>query len=282
MGNRWYKKGENLLREIRETALPDSILSCWYIGQMGVILKWKHFVLFLDPVLNDLYRTDGSSRRTYEIPFLPDQVTGVLAVLGTHDHADHINMDTLGPLLKANPLAGVVIPRSVEQSLIQKGLPAANLTGACAGTEIRLTEEIVITPVAAAHERYETDEEGNFLCLGYVIQLGAFRIYHAGDTLVTPDLLETLAVHKPFHMAYVPINGMDEERHQRGIIGNMGCRDAVYLVQRIEADMTIPMHYDMVAGNGENPLMFADCMHQYAPDKKYHIMKLGERFLCAI
>ena len=69
MSNKWYKKGSELLGEIEETNLPKELCSLWYIGQMGMILKWKGIVLCIDPVLGAMPGEDGEDRRNYPIPF---------------------------------------------------------------------------------------------------------------------------------------------------------------------------------------------------------------------
>ena len=74
MSNKWYKKGNDLLREIEETSLPKELCSLWYIGQMGMILKWKGTVLCIDPVLGAMPGEDGEDRRNYPIPFLPEEL----------------------------------------------------------------------------------------------------------------------------------------------------------------------------------------------------------------
>lgn len=279
MEYRWSKKGRELLEEINTTSYPDSLLCCWYIGQMGLVVKWKDIIICLDPVLHDLCREDGSTRRNYETPFAPEDFTGVAAVLGTHLHTDHLDRKTFLPLSMKNPEAKVIVPAPLCKEMVKGGISKTCLTGASEGSEIIISKDVSVIPVAAAHETYQVDENGDHLCMGYILDIGGFRIYHAGDTLVTSRLLETLSSYRPFHMAFLPINGTDEERRQRGIIGNMGCRDAVYLSRFIEADVTIPLHYDMIKGNGEDPLHFASCMQMYAPGRKHHIMVLGERYI---
>ena len=62
-------------------------------------------------------------------------------------------------------------------------------------------------------------------------------------------------------------------------MGNMNSREACWFASEIGADLTIPLHYDMIGGNEENPLVFADYMERYYPEKKYHIFRLGERYI---
>ena len=102
MSNKWYKKGSELLREIVETSLPKELCSLWYIGQMGMILKWKGIVLCIDPVLGAMPGEDGEDRRNYPIPFLPEELRADY-VFCTHDHGDHMHQETLVKLAKRNP-----------------------------------------------------------------------------------------------------------------------------------------------------------------------------------
>ena len=51
--------------QIKETEYPDHMAAIWYIGQMGLVIKWKGTIIYIDPVLNDLFRPDGISRRLY-------------------------------------------------------------------------------------------------------------------------------------------------------------------------------------------------------------------------
>ena len=67
MDYQWYKKGSALLQEIQDTQLPDGLLSLWYIGQMGMVVKWKGHILCLDPVLGAMPGPDGEDRRNYSL-----------------------------------------------------------------------------------------------------------------------------------------------------------------------------------------------------------------------
>lgn len=66
-----------------------------------------------------------------------------------------------------------------------------------------------------------TDDHGNQRNLGYVMKCEELHIYHAGDTVVTQKLIEDVRACGPIAVACVPVNGVDTERHSRGIIGNM-------------------------------------------------------------
>lgn len=292
MEYQWYKEGKALLEEMKNTVLPESMAAVWYIGQMGVVVKWKELVVCFDPVLNDLCYPDGRTRRNYAPPFGPEEFEDVDYVVCSHNHRDHLNMETLLPLWKANPLVRFIVPEPEKECLISGGISSEAVIGAKAGEEIILEKKgskpgktdlskcARLCPIAAAHEEYVTDEHGNQRNLGYVMKCRGLNIYHAGDTVVTQKLIEDVCACGPIAAACVPVNGVDTERHSRGIIGNMDCRDAAYFVQQIAADMTLPMHTDMVMRNEENPLIFAEYMRSLYSGRKYHIMQLGERLIC--
>ena len=83
--------------------------------------------------------------------------------------------------------------------------------------------------------------------LGYVIDAGGVRIYHAGDdpfrghggvgACSEPDV------------ALLPVNGRHAEREARGIVGNLNEREAAWLAAEVGAETLIPMHHDMFVGN---------------------------------
>jgi L-ascorbate metabolism protein UlaG (beta-lactamase superfamily) len=277
--NRWYKEGEILLREIGKGPPPGSGMTLlWFLGQHGFIINLDGRVFYIDVILNDFPGKDGKSRRSYPPPFDPGLPQRVDYFLCTHDHGDHLNLNTLLPLARANPQTQFVVPAPLRHILIDAGIEDERVLGGREGEDIALSGTITLSPVAAAHSEYLQNEKGDYLCLGYILRGRDASIYHAGDTLVTPRLVDTLKAQSPIDISILPINGSDWERTARNIIGNMNMEDAVKLARAIGTDLVIPAHYDMMASNSENPALFAAYMYDLCPEKKYHIFALGERF----
>ena len=87
-----------LLRAV-EDADPDG-LAIWYLGCNGFIVKTSGGVtVFIDPYLGigDPPRTV----RMVPVPFEPSDVTEADAVLGTHEHTDHVHGPSQAPILAA-------------------------------------------------------------------------------------------------------------------------------------------------------------------------------------
>jgi len=276
----WYKRGTELLHELKNTCVPEGFSALWYLGQAGFALKTGDTLCFFDPVLADLTAGDGSTRRYYPAPFTPEEaaVTGVSYVFCTHDHADHLQPGTVGPLAKAASSVKIVVPAPYVAKVIGLGAVPEQVIGAKAEEPIALQDGSTVIPIAAAHEQYETDENGNYKALSYLfITPDGRKIFDAGDTIATEELMVRLQKENGIDTAMLPINGADNKRRRSNIIGNMNSREAADLACDINADLVIPCHYDMTFGNGEQASHFADYMDCYYSGRKYHMMQLGER-----
>jgi L-ascorbate metabolism protein UlaG (beta-lactamase superfamily) len=276
MTERWYKKGGALLDEINGAAAEQGAL-LWFLGQMSFVVKMSGITVYFDPFLNDFTDETGTPRR-YGPPFVPDDGIEADYFVCSHNHADHLCLETLLPQARKNPRTRFVVPRPLTRILTDAGVDESRVIGARAGETLTPDNGLALTAVAAAHDVYQTDKNGDHLCLGYLLRGGDVGVYHAGDTVVTPALVETLKKLKPVNIAILPINGSDWERAGAGLVGNMSAEDAAKLARAIDADLTIPAHYDLLGGNAVNPAFFAEAMYRLCPSKKYHIFAPGECF----
>lgn len=278
MGYKWYRSGEELLQETQNFMLPEICAGIWYIGQMGVIIRWKGFTVYIDPVLGDMRDAQGNDRRNYGIPFAPCDCRADY-VFCTHDHGDHMHLETLVQMAENNPDLKIILPEPTIGMAEAAGIPKAQVWGSRQEQVLHCGEDFSVRPIATAHETYRYDGQGNSETLGYVFRMGKLKIFHAGDTIVTEELIRALKQESGLDAALLPINGRDIRRNAEGIIGNMDSREACWFGNAIDADLLIPLHYDMIGGNEENPLIFADYMERFWPDRRYHILRLGERYI---
>lgn len=281
---KWYKCGAALANEIDGSRAGDGEALLWFFGQSGFVIKIGTKVLAVDVILHDYVSGGGGlrgteNRRLSPPPFTDGSFLKSDVFLCTHDHADHLNMETLLPAAANNPEALFIVPASAASGLRDAGIASEKTREGTAGNKIDLGGGVSVTPVAAAHSEYLTDDTGADLFLGYIIRGGGVSVYHAGDGVVTERLVKDLRREGPFNVMILPVNGADWERTSRNIIGNMNCEDAAKLALALNADLTVPCHFDFLEGNTINPAHFTDVFYTLCGGKKFHIPTLGERFV---
>jgi L-ascorbate metabolism protein UlaG (beta-lactamase superfamily) len=241
-------RDEALIEDIAAANRDDGQFRLWWLGQSGFLLQWNGCHLLLDPYLSDsLTRkyaaTPSPHIRMTALPVQPGRLGFVDVVACSHSHTDHMDPETLLPLLQANPRLRLVIPEAERESIENKlSWPATVGLDQGGATEIN---GFRINAVASAHETVELDTAGRCRFLGYVVEFGEWAIYHSGDTVLHSALAESL---KPFRIdaALLPING---RRPERRVAGNLNAREAAWLGREIGARTVIPCHYDMFTFN---------------------------------
>jgi L-ascorbate metabolism protein UlaG (beta-lactamase superfamily) len=260
-----------------KSARSDTAFFLWWLGQSGFLIRWRDQFLLLDPYLSDSLTkkyeaTDKPHVRMTERVVAPEKLDFVDVITSSHNHTDHLDADTLLPLLEANPSAALVIPEANREFVANRLKCAPEFPiGVDAGTSVT-TNGFTIHGVPAAHEKIDRDEAGRCHYLGYVIQFGPWTIYHSGDTVLYDGMVETLS-EWPIDVALLPINGAAPERR---VAGNLDGREAATLAHNIAARMVIPCHYEMFEFNTASPDEFvATCKKLGQP---HRALRAGERW----
>ncbi len=272
-----YRQGDSLVKQMKETLVPADAVAMWYLGQEGFALKRDNRIILVDPFFSGSVDQSSFWARQYISPATPEQLGFVDYVLCTHPHLDHMDPDTIRPLAAAGKSTRFVVPFPSVDTLVDWGIDPGRVLGARAGEALNL-DGIEIVPVPAAHDVLHQDSEGNYRELSYIIKWGDICIFHGGDMVVYPGLLQAL---EPFDIdiAMLPINGRDWLREEKYIVGNLSFREAADLGARIGADFLVPMHYDLFQANDENPAFFVDYVHRRYPGLRFHLFQPGERLV---
>jgi L-ascorbate metabolism protein UlaG (beta-lactamase superfamily) len=269
----------DLPRRITDARPPPGSVALFRLGQAGFALRAQGSTLLIDPFLSE--RAD----RIAPPPVAPHDLGGVDAILVTHEHRDHLDVASLPELLDASPGARLIVPAPLVADVAAL-VGSARVIGAWVDQDIAVAGAHV-TPVPALHGITVADaytfgrELSGGLCryLGYVIDLGGVRIYHAGDTIGYEGMAELLrALH--VDVALLPINGRDAGREARGIVGNLGPAEAADLAAAAAIPTLVPMHYDGIAGNTAS----VDELTRYASRHsglRIRVLAIGEEALFA-
>lgn len=270
--------GEALANEINETSCDHGQLGIWWLGQSGFLLKSGSLRIVLDPYLSDsltlkYQQTDKPHVRMSELVIDPKLLTDISIVTSSHNHTDHLDAETLKPLLTVNPEAKLIVGEANR-------LFVADRLGCSVDFPMGITEhtsaqigEISVSAVPSAHNEIERDENGQLRYLGFIIRFGNCCIYHSGDTLVYPGLMERIKAER-VDVAFLPING---NRPERRVAGNMNGAEAARLASEAGVKLVIPHHYHLFEFNTEEPDLFeSECKRLR---QRFRTLKMGERLL---
>ena len=269
-----FQKDDALLADIRQAAQTPDTLRIWWLGQSGFLLQHNGHHLLFDPYLSDSLprkyaSTDKPHERISELVIDPAHLDMIDVVTSSHNHTDHLDADTLLPLMAANPNLQFVIPEANRAFIVDRlGCDPAWPVGLSDGKKTTLGD-FVIHGVPAAHNERERDERGFDRFMGFVVEVGSYTVYHSGDTLWYDGMVDIL---RPFgvDVAFLPINGNKPERR---VAGNLDPDEAARLGRDISAKLVIPHHYDLFAFNTADPADFERACRQY--DTPYRVMQLG-------
>ena len=271
------KKNEELIAEMDSFLNDENHFHLWWLGQSGFLLQWKGKRVLIDPYLSDsltkkYLTTDKPHTRMSELVVKPELLKKISVVTSSHNHTDHLDAETLIPVLKNNPEINFIIPEAnrdfvAERVKCEKDFPI----GLNDGRSVTV-DEFTFHGIPARHNEIERDENGNSKYIGYVIGFGKYKIYHSGDTLLFDGMVDTL---KPFavDVAILPVNGNKPERK---VAGNLDCKESAELGKAIGAGCIIPCHYDMFTFNTADVKDFVKEAEMIS--QPYKILKGGGHF----
>jgi len=258
------------------TPLAAGALRLSWLGQSGFLVEHDGRRLLFDPYLSDSLTTKYASTdkphvRMTERVIAPEKLSGIDVVTSSHNHTDHFDAETLRPLRAANPGMQFVIPEANRTFIANRlGCDLSDAIGLDDGTSVNVAG-FEFHGLASAHNELERDAQGRHIYLGYVVKCGEWTIYHSGDTLLYPGLVEKLRRFR-IDIALLPING---NRPERRVAGNLDGREAAWLAKEIGARVVVPHHYEMFEFNTADPreLFVPECERL---GQAYRVLRAGE------
>lgn len=267
-----------LLADIRSAPKGTDHFHLWWLGQSGFLIQWNGRHLLFDPYLSDSLSvkyaaSDKPHTRMTERVIAPEKLNFIDVATSSHNHTDHLDADTLRPLLAQNPGMRLIVPAAnlafAEERVgmaPERLIPVdASDSFAHAGFELHA--------IPAAHNELEQDQHSRFKFLGYVATFGPFAVYHSGDTLRYP-MMKSWLMDWPIDLALLPINGNKPERR---VAGNLDGREAAQLARDIKTRMVVPCHYEMFEFNTATPELFEQTCRELG--QPFKTLQAGERLM---
>jgi L-ascorbate metabolism protein UlaG (beta-lactamase superfamily) len=275
---------DDFLEDVRRAKGEPDRMHLWWLGQSGFLVQWQGQHLLLDPYLSDSLTlkyagTDKPHVRMTERAISPEQLDFIDVVSSSHNHTDHLDGETIIPLLSVNPDLAILVSEPNREFVAQRlkvsherltGIHTVTSAATTAGAPVQVGA-FAFNAIPSAHEAVELDSNGDSRYIGLVVRAGPWTFYHSGDTVRYPEMAELLRRWR-IDLALLPINGRDP---QRGVAGNLSGREAAQLACDIGAGLAVPCHYEMFEFNSATPDEFVQVAQQLS--QPYRVMKCGER-----
>lgn len=269
------------LADVHRAREAPGAFHLWWLGQSGFLLQredGRH--LLFDPYLSDrLTRkyegTDTPHVRMTERVVAPERLGFIDVLTSTHNHTDHLDVRTIGPIMRASPRVEILVPAANREFAARRlEVDPDRLTVVDAGGSVELAG-FRFSAVPAAHEQLETDDEGRHTHLGFVVRFGDHTVYFSGDTVWYDGLVDRVRPYDP-DLALLPINGRDPSR---GVPGNLTGEEAADLGRAIGASWVVPCHFEMFEFNTVSPDSFRERAEEIG--QPYAVLRAGERWTYA-
>jgi L-ascorbate 6-phosphate lactonase len=213
---------------VRSTEVRPGTLVVWWLYQSGLLVKSPHgAVIAIDPYLSDAVLRSYRLPRNVPPPLDPAEAEPD-ALLATHSHEDHLDPDSIRPLL-SSPRSRFVGPPMAVGKVLAAGIAAERTAPVARGDVVSVSD----LTVRAVHARHTFAPEPTPDAVGFVVECGGVSLYHSGDTEYDSEIvLDTRGVTASF----ISINGTG---------GNMNAHEAALLAWRQGAGLAVPFHYGL-------------------------------------
>jgi len=248
---------------------PRGTVALFWLGQAGFVVRGGRTTLAID-----VFLTDRPDRR-HPPPVAASELGFVDAFLATHEHRDHLDLPIWPALAEAAPDARFVVPAPIAERAAG-AVGTHRVVGAVPEVELAIGEARV-TPVPACHGVDMADAygfgptPGEYRFLGYVVDVGGVRIYHAGDTIRYDGMAERLRA-LGVDVALLPINGRSAEREAQNLVGNLSAAEAADLAAEAGIRAVIPMHYELFARNSGDARALVERVASAHPEIAVHVL----------
>jgi L-ascorbate metabolism protein UlaG (beta-lactamase superfamily) len=217
---------------------PDGLYVTWY-GHSSALIEIEGRRVLLDPVWSDRCSPSRlvGPKRMHEPPVPLRSLPAIDAVLISHDHYDHLDMETVRNLvdLQAAPF---LVPLGVGAHLERWGVPPTRII------ELDWDEKATVAGVefiatAARHFSGRGFSRDGTLWASWVIAGPTRRAFYSGDTGYFPGFAAIGETHGPFDVTLVQVGAYGEAWPDI----HMTPEDGVATHIDVQGGLMVPVHW---------------------------------------
>ncbi|MHC3380593.1 MBL fold metallo-hydrolase [Haloarcula sp. H-GB5] len=259
-----------------ESATPDG-LALWYLGCNGFILKSSGgTTVFIDPYLGT-----GDPPRTVRmvpVPFNPEDIAECDAVLGTHEHTDHVHGPSQAPILAGTGAdyyttdSGHDVIRE-EAWLENYGVTDDQLHEVTEGDTLEIGDLTI-------HVEPANDPDAEHP-VSYVFEHDSGTFFHGGDA--RPGEFESIGERYDIDVGVLAFGtvGMIDDKETGEPTRTQWYNDENMIIEaanELQLDTLVPTHWDMWKGMTTEPTVLHNHANSFAYPSTLSIVEIGDRY----
>ena len=185
-------------------AEPDALMVTWY-GHSTAVIDVDGYRVLTDPVWSDRCSPSHTvgPRRRHPPPAPLEALPALDAVVISHDHYDHLDIDTVIALARTQR-APFFVPLGVGAHLREWGIPDARIVELDWG-ESGSVGDLTLVCTPARHFSGRFLSRNTTLWASWVLAGPRHRAYFGGDTGYTKSFAEIGSEHGPFDVTLLPV-----------------------------------------------------------------------------
>ena len=160
----------------------------------------------------------------------------------THDHYDHYSEEDIDKVINENTT--IIVPEKLLTKILRKGINK-NAVVTIEPNKEYMVQGIKFETIPAYNTNKTFHPKENDW-VGYIITLDGIRYYIAGDTDITEENRKVKC-----DVAFVPVGGTY----------TMDFKEAAQLINEIQPNIAVPIHYGSVVGTKQDATDFIKLLH---------------------
>ena len=223
-----------------------------WIGHSTFLIKKSGIVILTDPVFSDRaspFKNIGPERLIP--PAIPlNQLPQIDFITVSHNHYDHLDIDSLKKISELNPDAVFLVPAGDLRLLKRKRIDNSYEFN---WWETFSTDGLTFTFTPVQHwSKRGLFDRNKSLWGGWYMNFNDYGMYHAGDTGYSNDFIDTkLKLGAPKY-AFIPIGAYNPEWFMAE--SHVNPEDAIQVMLDLEAEKAFGMHWGTFALTDEDTL----------------------------
>jgi L-ascorbate metabolism protein UlaG (beta-lactamase superfamily) len=218
---------------------PAGQIAVSWFGHSTALLEIDGYRVLTDPVWSDRCSPSDviGPSRMHPPPVPLEALPALDAIVVSHDHYDHLDIDTIMALARSQ-WAPFVVPLGVGAHLRDWGIPDDRVIELDWNERTQVGElTLICTPARHFSGRFLT--RFNTLWASWAIIGPSHRAYFGGDTGYTKSFADIGAEHGPFDVTLLPVGAYNKVARDV----HMNPEDAVQAHLDVNGGLLVPIHW---------------------------------------